>query len=254
MANKEPKILLFDIETAPNLGYVWGKWEQDVVSFKEHWYMLSFAYKWLGEKQTHVVSLPDFKLYKKDKANDRELVNKLWELFNEADVLIAHNGDEFDVKKVNSRFIQHGMVPPKPFQTIDTKKVAKRYFKFDSNNLDDLGQYLGLGRKLQTGGFDLWLGCISGDKESWKRMCNYNKQDVVLLEQVYLKLRPWMTNHPNMNLLTGEAHTCPNCGCLKVSKQGFKRSRTGIRQQYKCGDCGAWSSGESVKLDALVLR
>lgn len=173
------KILLFDIETSPNLGYVWGKWEQDVVSFKEYWYIICFSYKWLNEKETHVVALPDFKTYKKDKTDDAELCKKLWELFNEADVIIAHNGDQFDIKKSNARFIKHHFDPPSFYKTIDTKKVAKKYFKFDSNKLDDLGDYFKIGRKLQTGGFNLWLGCLSNDKKSWNIMKEYNKQDTM---------------------------------------------------------------------------
>src|ERR1044072_2516292 len=102
------KILLFDIETAPSLGYVWGKWEQDVLDFKREWYMLCFVAKWLDKKGMITGALTDFKTYKKDPENDRELVKQLWHLFDEADILIAHNGDQFDVKKANARFTYYG--------------------------------------------------------------------------------------------------------------------------------------------------
>ena len=241
MYSNAPRTLLFDIETAPLVSYTWGIWEQDVVEVKEEWYMLTFAYKWLGEKKTHVVSLPDFKLYKKEPKNDRELVNKLWELFDEADILIAHNGDAFDIKKAQARFIQHELAPPTPFKSIDTKKVAKRYFKFDSNKLDHLGQYFNLGRKMKHEGFSLWLGCMANNPKSWKKMCDYNIQDVVLLEKIYLKMLPYMDNHPNVGLMQGNKIACPNCGSKETQKRGFGFNRTGKYQRYQCMDCGAWS-------------
>lgn len=241
----EHKILFLDIETSPNLGYSWGKYEQNIIEFKEDWHMLSFSVKWLGEKTTHVYCLSDFSGYNKDKRNDKKLVAKLWEYFDEADVIVAHNGNSFDIKKSNARFVIHGMTPPSPYKTIDTKLVAKRYFKFDSNSLNDLSRQLGLGAKLKTGGFDLWLGCMAGIEADWKKMCEYNKQDVILLEKVYLKLRSWITNHPRTS---DEAINtqCPNCGGKKLQKRGVTRNKVTTQQRWFCKDCGAW---HSTKLD-----
>jgi hypothetical protein len=248
------KILLFDIETSPLVSYTWGLWEQNVIKVKEEWYMMSFAAKWLGQKNTQAYSLPDFPLYKKDPKNDRELVKKLWDLLDEADIVIAHHGDPFDVKKTNARFAVHGFPPPSPYKTIDTKKVAKKYFKFESNKLDDLGKYLNVGQKMDTGGFSLWVGCMGGDMESWKKMVKYNKQDVVVLEQVYLKLRPWMTNHPNRNLTEGTLSNCPNCSSSNLIRRGYSFTRLSKRQRFNCKDCNAWSSGATEKLEDIVVR
>ena len=243
----DKKVLLFDIEIAPIVGYTWGLWEQNVIDTKEEWYMLTFSYKWLGEKKTHVRALPDYKTYKKDKKNDKELVSELWRLFDEADVVIAHNGDAFDIKKANIRFIKHALCPPSPFKSIDTKKVAKTCFKFDSNKLDNLGKYLGVGEKLDTGGFELWLGCMSGDKKSWKLMCDYNKQDVILLEKVYLALRPWMKNHPNLSVLDNKPHNCPNCTSSHVTHRGYGMNTKSKYERLQCQTCGAWFKGCNVK-------
>lgn len=242
------RVLLYDIETSPNLGWTWGKYEQNVIEFMEEWHMLTFSYKWLGEKTTHVRSLPDYKLYRKEPKNDRELVKELWKLFDEADAIIAHNGDAFDIRKTNARFVQHGLVPPSPYKSIDTKKVAKRYFKFESNKLDDLGHNLGLGRKLDTGGFELWLGCMAGDRKSWDLMCKYNKQDVVLLEKVYLALRPWMMNHPRLDLLNDIRDNCPNCGSTHIQSRGFGINTTSKYHRLNCQDCGSWFKGKNIKI------
>lgn len=250
---KKPKVLIYDIETAPNLGYYFNLYQEgNIIETLKDWYMLSFAYKWLGEKKIYVKSLPDYKTYKKDKENDVELIKDLWELFDQADIVIAHNGNSFDQKKSSARFIKHNLLPPSPYKEIDTKLVAKRYFKFDSNKLDDLGQYLGVGRKLPTTGKATWLGCMSGDMKSWAVMCKYNIQDVVLLEKVYEKLKPWMRNHPNMAVLSGKIDGCPICSSIRVQKRGvwFKKGVNKLIeiQKYQCVDCGGWFS-DKVKED-----
>lgn len=245
--NYRKKVLLFDIETTPLITYTWGIWQQDIIEVKEEWYMLCFAYKWLGEKQTHIVALPDFQGYKRNKKDDEQLVKKLWELFNEAEIIIGHNGDKFDIKKANARFLFHCMEPPKHYKTIDTLKLARRYFKFDSNKLDYLGQYLKLGRKLPHTGKHLWFGCMEGDPKSWQLMKKYNIQDVVLLEKVYIKLRGWNVTPPNMNLVLGTTQNCNVCGSDHVIKNGTSFNGVSIFQRFQCLNCGARPRGEVIK-------
>lgn len=240
------KILLFDIETAPNLSWVWGKYEQNVIAYQQEWYMMTFAYKWLGQKQIKAKALPDFKTYKKDHTNDRELVAELWSLLDEADIVIAHNGDQFDIKKANARFLYHGLPAPSPYKTVDTKKVLKRYFKLNSNSLNDASELLGLGEKVDTGGFDLWLGCMAGKATAWRDMVKYNKQDVHLLEKLYLATRGWIHNHHNVNLVDEAQGKCPNCGSHKLQKRGWGYTKVSKYQRYQCTDCGAWSRGRQI--------
>lgn len=254
MQSKQPKILIMDIETSPIIGYTWGMWEQNVIDIKQDWHMLCFVAKWYGEKKTISCSLPDFKAFKKDPTDDLGVVTKLWELFDEADVVVAHNGDQFDIKKARARFVINGLTPPSSFLQIDTKKVAKRYFNFTSNKLDELGRYLGLGRKQSTGGFQLWLDCMAGVKTAWVKMLKYNKQDVLLLEDVYTKLKPWMTNHPNLNVYTGKANACPTCTSTNVQKRGFSITRVGRKQRFQCQDCGAWGVGKPERVKSIEIR
>lgn len=247
------RILLFDIETMANLAFVWGKYEQNVIQYEREWFMLSFAYKWLGEKTTYVKSLPDFRGYTKDKKNDKALVQALWSLFDEADIIIAHNGNSFDIKKANAKFIEHGLKPPSPYKQIDTKLVARRYFNFNSNKLDDLANILGLGRKIDTGGFELWMDCVAGKKNAWRKMCTYNKHDVVLLEKVYLKLRSWMVNHPHVGVLSDEKEACPSCGKHSLQRRGYaiRGNKTRVRR-LQCTSCGGWMQ-QAIKKGELDI-
>jgi DNA-directed RNA polymerase subunit RPC12/RpoP len=111
---------------------------------------------------------------------------------------------------------------------------------FNSNKLDHLGAHLGLGRKVDTGGFETWAGCMRGDMKFWKLMTKYAKQDVDLLRKVYMKLRPWMTNHPNLNIFDG-TDGCPTCGSRRLQKRGTRRTQVAIYQQYQCNNCKAYS-------------
>lgn len=239
------KVLIFDIETAPSLGWVWGKFEQDVISFEQHWYILSFAAKWLGSNKIINYALPDFPGYSKNKENDKQLVEKLWSLMDEADIIIAHNGDKFDIKKSNARFLVHGLNPPSPYKTIDTLKIARKYFAFDSNRLDDLGKILGVGEKVSTGGFKLWEECMQGNKKAWAKMKKYNKQDVLLLEKVYLRLRSWLKLHPRVT--EESADVCHCCGSYNVQRRGYNYTKCNKFHRYFCKDCGAWTQGCPAK-------
>jgi len=246
------KVLVYDLETSPNLGWVWGKYEQNVLEYEQEWHIMTIAWKWLGEKKTHVLGLDDFDLYKKDPTDDFGLVLKLHELFDQADVLIAHNGDTFDKKKAHARFLYHDMTPPSPTQTIDTLKIARKHFKFNSNKLDDLGEHLKLGRKVSTGGFKLWMDCMKGDPKAWAKMKRYNKQDVVLLEDIYYKLRPWITSHPSVALADGRPMTCPNCGAPEMELAGMTYTKTATYERFQCGSCKAWSRSRK-KLSTGVM-
>lgn len=247
-------MLLYDLETSPFIGFSWAKWETDIIEFIAEKRIISFAWKWLGEKKTHVLAMPDFPGYKPgldsfmgSPKNNRALVVALHNLFGQADVTVGHNVIEFDDKTSNSDFLVHGLKPPPPHRTVDTLKVARSKFKFASNKLDDLGARLELGRKVKHPGFALWKGCLHGDKKAWDLMKKYNAGDVDLLEKVYHKLRPWMTSHPNMLDQARAELACPSCKGKKLKQSGVRLMVGGTRPRYQCLDCGKWSTGHVVK-------
>lgn len=243
-----------DIETAPSLGWVWEKWETNVLSFEMDWYMLSFSVKWRGEKRTKTRILPDYPGYKPGVDDDRALTQDLWEVINEADLIVWHNGDKFDHRKSNTRFLLNGFPPPAPFKSIDTLKIARKHFSFTSNKLDDLGQFLGVGRKVKHTGFSLWLGCIQGDEKCWNTMRKYNGQDVLLLERVYDKLKPWHATHPNINANDDpEELRCPACGSSDVIQRGWAIRKTYRTKRFSCQECGKWSGGGRDKIPGVFL-
>lgn len=231
-------VYLFDIETSPVLGYVWGIYQQDVIEVVEDWYLLSFSAKKLGGRQV-TRGLDDFPSYSKNRKNDRKLVEEIWKIFDDADVLIAHNGDSFDIKKCYDRFSYWGMKPPSPFKSIDTLKLAKKHFRFTSNRLDALGEHLGLGRKIETSK-SLWLKCMNGDKTSWRQMKKYNAQDVLLLEKVYNKLLPYAENIIYKQMRGKEEAKCDSCGSWDLQRRGFHWKGGRRVQRYQCMACGHW--------------
>ena len=249
---KIPKVLFFDLETAPSVGYYFEKFKEgNIVSTKNDWYILCFSYKWLGEKKVYSHALIDHK-FNPAKPDDWPIIEKLWLLFNEADVICAHNGDSFDIKKSNTRFAIHGLKPPSPYKQMDTKKIAKKYFGFESNKLDELCRQLNLGRKIHTGGFDLWLECMAGKKEAWKKMVEYNKQDVLLLEQVYLRLRGWHKTHPNISFFTRNGGECTVCRSRNIKRDGIEYYAGGVAQRYQCNNCGKHYVGPKILSDEKV--
>lgn len=243
---QKPKILCVDIETAPAIAAVWQKWQTDTVWTVSDWYMLSWSVKWVDGKQV-TKALCDYKGYVPGSEDDKALVTELWELLDNCDVAVAHNGNSFDFPKCRARFLKHGLPPPAPFIQVDTCRLAKSTFGFFSNKLDDIGKYLGLGQKVQTGGYRLWQDCMAGDKKAWGRMKKYNAMDTSLLEAVYLKLRPW-TRQPNMGVLTGQEDVCPKCGGTELVRRGFAISSVGRAVRYRCKGCGGYSQSRPTKV------
>ena len=237
------KIILWDIETAPLVVTSWGLFKPRLSheNIIEGTSLICAAWKEYGKNKVHTVSIDP-----KDPRNDSTAVKKLRDALAEADVLVAHNGDKFDLRIFNARLAFHGYAPLPPVKTIDTLKVARKYFRFDANRLDYLGEFLGVGRKIPTT-YGLWLKILfEKDRKALAQMVEYNAQDVLLLEQVYEKLRPHMTNHPNHRLTDGKG--CPICGTTEApQKRGFRLTRLGRSQAYQCKKCGGWSSGKPEK-------
>ncbi len=238
--NNKPKVLFIDIENLAELGWVWDMYETNVIEVERPGHLLTVAWKWQGGK-TQVIGQDDFKGYQPKSTDDKELCKFVWKLLDEADIVIGHNARSFDIKKLNYRFIVNGLTPPSPSKIVDTLVSMKAVAKAPSNKLDSLGRVMKIGQKLEHEGWALWKKCYLGDKGAWKRMKKYNKQDVDLLEKWYLILRPWIKGHPNVGLLKGELHACPNCGSGKIHKRGLSYSRVGFSQRYQCVSCFAWS-------------
>ena len=246
-----PKILFIDIETSPILMTSWSMRPPyaGAVYVLRDTYILMASWKWGHERTVRTAALPDFPRYKRDRHDDKDLCRVLRRLLDEADIVAAHNGDAFDLKKINSRLITNGMKPPSPFKTIDTLKAARKAFKFDSNKLDNIGRYLNEGRKIPNTGAALWRGCVEeGDPKSWGVMRRYCKQDTELLVRVYDRIKPWMPNHPNMNLYDKArlAHACPTCKGTRVQRRGFIVKVATRRARFQCQDCGHWFAGTTT--------
>ena len=236
------RILVLDIETAPVKSYIWRLWKETVGinQIISDWYIISWAAKWLGEEDIYYDALPNHKTnYKKDPEDDSKILRSLRPFLDEADIIIAHYGSRFDLPKIRARFVYHSMDVPSPSRVIDTAIIARKQFSFTSSKLDYLGEFLGVGRKEKHEGFELWSKCIDGDHDAWERMITYNLQDVKLLEEVYLKLRPWIPNHPNLGLyIDEEIPVCTACGSDELVKNGHAYTSVGKYQRYKCTSCG----------------
>lgn len=230
------KILLVDIETAPNVAYVWGLWGENIPIQRivDSGYILCWAAKWLGSKEVMFDSVYA--------SGQDHMLGGIHELLDEADVVVHYNGSKFDIPILNKEFLECGINPPAPYKQIDLLKTARRQFRFTSNKLDYVAQYLGLPGKKDHEGFQLWVKCMDGDPKAWRIMESYNKQDVKILEQVYKRFLPWIKSHPNAGLFVKDASrpTCAKCGSHKLHSRGYTHTSTAIYQRFQCQNCGDW--------------
>lgn len=241
----DPKILTLDIETSPIEAYAWGIWEQNISldQVKQDWSILAFAAKWLHAPE--VIYADTGGRGKTRVRDDRRLLKQIWALLDEADIVVAQNGKAFDLKKINARLIEHGFPPYSPIRVVDTMLVARRHFAFSSNKLAFLTSKLTKAKKLthkKYPGFSLWLACLADDPEAWKEMQAYNQMDVVSTEELYLKLRPWTSEHPNMGAyIDTDKPVCPKCGSKRLQSRGWVYSATGKHRKLRCQDCNGFA-------------
>lgn len=250
------KVVVYDIETSYIVSATWGMYNINVAKIIREPYIIGIGWKFLGAKETHYKDITDFPLYKKDRHSDKALLEYFRDkVIDQGEIFIAHNGNAFDWKWINGRFAMNGIEPPEPKRHIDTLSACRQKFKFPTNSLKDLLIRFNLGHKIQNDGIDLWIDCVEYNiKSRWQEMKRYCIGDVVGLEKLYLHIRPFITNHPNMNLHLGGVFNCPKCGAGSLQKAGFKYNQTTVYQTYRCLNCGARPSGEKMGIATPVMK
>ena len=248
-----PRILLLDIETAPNTAHVWGLWQQNVGTNQilASGYVMCWAAKWLGEKKVAFARVSYDE--KGDVAGETEMLAPIWQMLDEADIVVHYNGTSFDIPTLQKEFLLHGLGKPSPYRQVDLLRVVRKEFRFPSKKLDYVAKQLGLGGKVKHAGHGLWVACMANDVQAWRTMARYNRKDVTLLEDLYVKLLPWIQNHPNHGMWTDGA-CCTNCGSKAVQARGVQRTQLQTYARIFCTACGAWMRSNTKQAEPVVLR
>jgi hypothetical protein len=252
MKHQQPKILFVDIETWPIIADVWRLFDQNLSlnQIRADWSILAWAAKWRGKK----------KIYYKDTGNqknlrdDSKILPDLWDLMNEADIIVGQNSKRFDVKKINARFLINKIKkchPPADYRQQDTMQMAKKVFGFTSFKLEYMSKALNLENqklvKREFAGHDLWSECEKGNKRAWAEMRKYNPIDVLATEELYEKLLAW-DNSINFNTYHKMHDNVCGCGSTEFTKYGFRHKNGGKYQRYLCVGCGKAHVGKHNEL------
>lgn len=233
--NRVTKRLFFDIETSPIIAYTWRVGYKLNISYEniiEDWKIITICYKWEGENDVHALVWDSEK-------DDKQLLMDFVRIANSADELIGHNGDRFDIKKIRTRCIYHRVPMFPKYRSLDTLKKARGGFAFDSNKLDAIAKYLGVGAKLEHEGFPMWVKCLHNDKEALDNMVKYCKVDVVVLEDVYTAMQHYIKPNSHAGVANGGTkYSCPICGCeeIELIKNDVTEKGT-ISRVVKCKAC-----------------
>ena len=214
--------------------YTWGLWDQNIGinQIIKPTEMMCYGARWLGQKKVHFKSSHHH--------GKKEMLDSLYELMDQADILVGWNSAAFDHKHINREFLEAGMTPPSPTKDLDLMSVVKSNFKFPSNKLDYVAQALGVGAKVKHSGFQLWIDCMAGDDKAWREMKKYQIQDVDLLVDLYDILLPW-ADGPNVAAYEMLEQACVACGSHNIVESGVSVGTTGAYTRYLCQDCGKWS-------------
>lgn len=247
-----PKILILDVETFPNTAYVWKFFKENIGAKQvlEYSTLASFAYKWLGEDVVWY--------YDTQHESEKKLVKRLLDVLDAADIVVAHNGAKFDLPTIQGRAMVLNLRPPSPYKIVDTLLTARYEFNFPANSLEHLAILLGVEKKgghQKFPGFELWQECMRNNPEAWEEMRIYNKQDVDTLEQVYLKMLPWMKRHPNIAVYEEvDKVLCPKCGSAHIQWRGYAVTNVYKYKKFQCQSCGGWARTRFNEFPANLKR
>ena len=214
----KPKILVLDIETAPNLAYVWSFFKTNVAPamVKDNCTIMCWSAKWVGKDSIYFESAQN--------QTEKAMLSALQMLLDEADMVVGHNVSGFDMPKIRGRCMVNGITLPSPYKEIDTLRIARKEFAFDSNKLESLAKILGL-----------------VEKSAHKKFPGFELE-------VYIALRPYASNHPNLGVyMELDVIVCPKCGSEDQEKRGFSTTNVGKYQRYRCNDCGGWHRSRSTE-------
>lgn len=228
--------LFFDIETSFNIGFFWRAGYKQAISPESiitERAIICISWKWEGDSKVYNLRWDRFQC-------DKNMLEKFMAVLNKADEIIAHNGDRFDIKWLRTRCLKHGIPMFPKYVTLDTLKKAKSGFYFNSNKLDYIAKFLGVGKKMDTGGLDLWKDVIlNNSRSALDKMVDYCDQDVRILEKVYNKLKNYVEHNINYATLAGlEPFACPECGSIDVRHRKTYTTRMGTKKHnITCTDC-----------------
>jgi hypothetical protein len=236
----KPRILVLDIETAPAELWGWGMFKQNfgVEQVKADPYILCVGYQWLGEGRPECLTVWD--------NGPVRMLESVRDLLQAADVVVGKNSIQFDYKWLNTEFLKYKIPPHRPVTHIDLQVVGKNQFRFLSNKLEYMLNYLDLGGKVKHEGFELWRKVMEGDEVARRKMVRYCLGDVRKTGLMYYRMRPYIVNHPSMRALGSEA--CPTCLSKNTKRDGIRRTKCYHVQQHQCNDCGAYFSGKKTKV------
>lgn len=248
----EPKILFFDLETSPIVAYTFSLFKPviGINQIIEKPRVICWSARWYGTKGNAV-------MFDSEYQSDRvDMLTKLRDLLDEADVVVGYNSDNFDIPWVNEQFITNGISLPSPFTKIDLYKLNKKHLRMPSGKLDYMALDLLGDRKVTNSGFTLWRDCLGPDgpvrDKAWREMEKYAKKDTLLLEPLFNIMRPYITSL-NYGLYADRDFVCTHCGSEKLQARGFRRTTAGKFQRYQCNDCGGWST-DPKRVSSTALR
>lgn len=235
-----PKILVLDIETQPAKSYHWRMFKENISTEQliEPSSILCVGVKWVGKRGIYMFS--------KWELGEEEMLRQVHNLIMEADAVVGKNSIKFDLPHLRTWFLKYGLDPLPALTHIDLEKTARYMFKFQSNKLDFITQFLEIGSKVDTGGFKLWREVMEGNEVAQRKMLRYCAHDVRITDKLYLKFRGWIPDHPAMRAVGSTA--CPACQSKKTQSRGWRYTKCYRIQRHQCTSCRSWFSGKREKV------
>lgn len=234
--------LYWDIEMLPGVFYGWSMYSEPFQQI-ENTTISMISYRWDGEDEVHSIHLNE-KQYNKNIRNEKPIIKEFLKVVNQADVMVAHNGDKFDWKKFNFKVAKYNLKPVKKPILVDTLKMVKQEMSADSHRLGDLCREFNLPVKIPlNGGF---TAAFRGYGK-YLELVNYNRQDIICLEMLYNYIKPHCRPKYDVSKLDNKNRACSSCGSCDIIKYGKYILATGKQvSRYRCKTCKSTKTRDSA--------
>lgn len=219
-----PKVILFDLE------FMHINWGADLGL------IYCMGWKELNEDKVHMESV--WETRQKDALDDKELCKQIYNVLKDADMIITYNGIKCDVPFIQTRLLAHGLPPLPPIAHKDVYYTAKFKLKLSRNRLFDVQTFLGFSNKKTPVDLYKWLKALIGDKSAQKEILTHCRQDILVLEEAYMKLRPLMNSHPRLN----GYGVCNKCSGTLLKSKVYYTAGKGQKINLVCQKCRGYET------------
>lgn len=155
-------------------------------------HILCAAVKVSGIKQPYIARIDEFADFKDRMWYDKTICQDIAEALAGLDMVVTQYGSRYDIPFVNSRLLYHKLPPLAPLMHCDIWRIARTHLALSSNRLETMSLFLHTKANKDHLDWETWERAAYGDKVSLDAIVDHCRRDVLVLEEIFEALKPFI--------------------------------------------------------------